>query len=105
MSSLVFKNLSFFANDFYLKSNNIALTTIRNVQQQNRLNFRNYPNKKRKYFKWFIYFEIASIGCSYLLWNRMNHSQDFRLYMSKNYPMILEGDETKNVQIMLKNLY
>ena len=46
---------------------------------------------RSKYLKAFIYFELASVGAAYLLWNRMNHSIEFRYYLSKNYPFLLNG--------------
>lgn len=87
MSALALK-LCFNLNKYYLKPLNNNLTIKRTVQRYNN------SNRKTQYFKWFIYFEIASLAGAYLVWNRMNHSQDFRLYMSKNYPIILEGKKT-----------
>ena len=41
--------------------------------------------------KGFIVIELGLfLGC-YYLWKKMNRSQDFRYYMSKNYPTILDG--------------
>ena len=42
-------------------------------------------------FKGFLIAEIVGFGGTFFLWNRMNHSQDFRKYMRNNYPYILEG--------------
>ncbi len=42
-------------------------------------------------FKGFIYVEIALFVGSYILWKRMNDSQEFRYYMKSNFPTILEG--------------
>lgn len=38
-----------------------------------------------------VYAEIACFIGSYLVWKRMNDSQEFRFYMSNNFPTILEG--------------
>lgn len=35
--------------------------------------------------------ELGIFIGSYLVWKRMNSSQDFRFYMRNNYPQILEG--------------
>jgi hypothetical protein len=47
--------------------------------------------KKFGFFKAFVYFEIGAFIGSYLVWKRMNNSQDFRYYMSKTFPFVLEG--------------
>lgn len=43
-------------------------------------------------FRGFIYIEIVLFVGSYLLWKHMNDSQEFRFYMKKSYPTILEGN-------------
>ena len=47
--------------------------------------------KKFGFFKALVYFEIGAFIGSYLVWKRMNNSQDFRYYMSKTFPFVLEG--------------
>lgn len=45
--------------------------------------------------KGLLYAEIGLfIGC-YLVWKRMNQSQEFRFYMKNNWPTILEGINKK----------
>ncbi|KAF7998203.1 hypothetical protein HCN44_009601 [Aphidius gifuensis] len=34
---------------------------------------------------------IKTFGVTYIVWRRMNRSQDFRFYMNENFPSILEG--------------
>ncbi|RNA14126.1 FAN-like, partial [Brachionus plicatilis] len=41
--------------------------------------------------KFFLITEVAAFVASYALWKRMNDSQEFRLFMRKNYPSILEA--------------
>lgn len=41
--------------------------------------------------KAFLAFEVVGFIGSYALWHRMNVSQDFRYYMNKNFPKILDG--------------
>ncbi|KAK0080216.1 hypothetical protein PV325_000291, partial [Microctonus aethiopoides] len=41
--------------------------------------------------KYFLLFELTLFSCSYLLYRRMNRSQEFRYYMHNNYPTVLEG--------------
>jgi hypothetical protein len=45
----------------------------------------------KRLFKSLVYIEVGLFIGSYILWKRMNDSQDFRLYMKNNYPSILEG--------------
>lgn len=50
-------------------------------------------NKKTwmKFARGFLLIEIGFfVGC-YLVWKRMNNSQEFRFYMKQNWPTILEG--------------
>jgi hypothetical protein len=89
MSSLILKKYFFLNNFFYSKPNNNILIAKRSLYKRTNI-------RKSKYLKWFIYFELACIGGSYFVWNRMNHSQDFRFFMSKNYPVILDGKLAKN---------
>lgn len=45
--------------------------------------------------------ELVLFLGSYWLWRRMNHSQEFRLYMRSNYPTILEGDFMRAILFFL----
>lgn len=57
------------------------------------LSMKKYPNSSVKYprlFKWFLCFEITALAGSYFVWNRMNHSRDFRRTVLDNFPTILE---------------
>ncbi|XP_078593674.1 protein CEBPZOS-like [Branchiostoma floridae x Branchiostoma japonicum] len=38
-----------------------------------------------------LFAEVGFIGASYIVWHRMNTSQDFRYYMHKKWPSVLEG--------------
>jgi hypothetical protein len=50
------------------------------------------PKPKKSYFlKGFILFEITAFIGSYLVWKKLNNSQNFRYLMSKKAPFILEG--------------
>ena len=53
----------------------------------------NFKPEKKKFslLKGFIIFEVATLVGSYLVWKRLNTSQDFRYYMSQKAPFILEG--------------
>ena len=48
-------------------------------------------SKPKKLLKAFLYLEVGAFIGSYFLWRQMNHSQDFRYYLSKNFPSLLEG--------------
>lgn len=50
-------------------------------------------------FKGLVYVEIGFFIGSYLLWKRMNDSREFRHYMSKSFPAILEGYYTLGEQL------
>jgi hypothetical protein len=44
-----------------------------------------------KLAKYLFVLEAAVLIATYLVWKRMNTSLEFRFYMSKNFPIILEG--------------
>jgi hypothetical protein len=48
--------------------------------------------KTRLLVKAALVVELGLFIGSYLVWKRMNSSQDFRFYMRNNYPQILEGN-------------
>jgi hypothetical protein len=51
-----------------------------------------YPIKKpNKFLRGFIYFEIGALFASYMIWKRLNGSQDFRYKVKQKFPSILEG--------------
>ena len=52
------------------------------------------PSKGWLAFKGFVVFEVATFVGSFLCWRHVNRSQPFRLYLSNNYPSILEGIST-----------
>jgi len=52
-----------------------------------------------KLAKYLFVFEAAVLIATYLVWKRMNTSQDFRFYMSKNFPIVLEGKILISLQI------
>jgi hypothetical protein len=47
--------------------------------------------KANAFFKIFVYFELAVLFGSYLLWKRMNSSQEFRYKIKTTFPSMLEG--------------
>lgn len=53
-----------------------------------------YPRKSGfnsvRLFKVFISVEIVAVAASYLVWNRMNNSRDFRKSMNDKFPYLLE---------------
>ena len=57
----------------------------------NKTSFAKKPSLAKAVLKPVIYFELAFLVGSYLVWKRMNSSQEFRFYMRNNYPNILEG--------------
>lgn len=70
--------------------------TNRSIIISNNIRRRLYTQPKKSsvvksIFKGFIYIEIVVFLGSYLLWKRMNDSQEFRLYMKNSYPTVLEG--------------
>lgn len=69
-------------NKAVLTSNNI----IRTLYSQSKKS-----SVVKSFFKGFIYIEIVLFVGSYLLWKRMNDSQEFRRFMKKSQPTILEG--------------
>jgi hypothetical protein len=42
-------------------------------------------------FRGIIVLELAFLAGGYVVWKRMNESQEFRFYMKENWPTILEG--------------
>lgn len=53
------------------------------------------PRAKRSWLtfvKGIVYVEVALFIGTYLVWKRMNDSQEFRFYMKNNWPTILEGE-------------
>lgn len=48
-------------------------------------------NTTLKFAKFILLTEISFFISSYVIWKQMNESQEFRYYMRKNYPLILEG--------------
>ena len=49
------------------------------------------PLRRKLFVKLFVVAELAFFIGSYLVWKRMNSSQEFRLYMKNNCPIVLEG--------------
>ncbi|XP_019643817.1 PREDICTED: protein CEBPZOS-like [Branchiostoma belcheri] len=46
---------------------------------------------RRLIIKTILYAELGFLGATYIVWHRMNTSQDFRHYMHQKWPSILEG--------------
>ena len=82
----------------YTIKRNFSTSESHLIKKTNPLNFQR-PERKQtsinpqliKLSKYLFIFEVATLIAAYLIWKRMNTSQEFRFYMSKNHPIILEG--------------
>lgn len=71
------------------------------LQKQPRSTFRRYFGGTLKFI---VFAEATGFILSYLVWSRLNSSQDFRLYMHKNYNWALEGYYTIGETISSDNI-
>ena len=77
-------------DSFLLFNNNTNSNLIRkNIRRG--MHVGQKPSKGWLAFKGFVAFEAALFIGSFLCWRHVNRSQTFRLYLSDNYPSVLEG--------------
>ena len=77
--------------NFKVKNGFSLIKTNERCIQTNRNPYARAVKPARKFIKGLIVIELGIfLGC-YFVWKQMNRSQDFRYYMSKNYPAILDG--------------
>jgi hypothetical protein len=81
----------------YIIKRNFSTSESHLVKKTNPLNFQR-PERKTtinpkliKLSNYILIIEVVILIATYLIWKRMNTSQEFRFYMSKNHPIILEG--------------
>ena len=76
-----------------LNNNNqqIYKTRLINIKRKLHLESKKKQGGTKSFVKGILYLEIGIFVGSYLLWKRMNDSQEFRHFLHQNLPTVLEG--------------
>ncbi len=88
---LKFKNCLTYEKSFLNNNSNKYQINLISIKRNLHFDSKKQQGGTKSFFKGILFLEVGLFFGSYLLWKRMNNSQEFRYYLNKNFPSILEG--------------